>query len=358
MPETIFTAASARPRAPWCARVGDKRSSIMLAVLGLVTASLSSRGGQPSFLSAAAIAQSSSSALLADTAEPSQPVSVSFEGLSFAVGSKIILHGCSGAAAPGRMLAIMGPSGSGKTSLLNALAGQVKGGSSASLTGKLLIDGNVCGGANQVAGLRVAYVRQEDIFYTQMTVRETLLFAARLRLPARVPLAEKERRVDELIEKLALGKAANTIIGDAKRRGISGGERKRLAIGCELLSDPQRTMPPQTPVAASVAAPLARFVAPPHAHAPTYMYMLHVHVVCCVRARHAFVWLVALALSPSRPLISRSRLISLSRSLALSLSPTWWQFSSWTSPPRGSTPSPRSRWWPLSSGCARATAPL
>ena len=54
----------------------------MLAVLGLVTASLSSRGGQPSFLSAAAIAQSSSSALLADTAEPSQPVSVS--GLVYA----------------------------------------------------------------------------------------------------------------------------------------------------------------------------------------------------------------------------------------------------------------------------------
>ena len=229
-----------------------------LAVIGvgLVTGTLSPRGGQPSFLSAAAVAQSSSSALLADAAEPSQPVSVSFEGLSFSVGSKIILHGCSGAAAPGRMLAIMGPSGSGKTSLLNALAGQVKGGSSASLTGKLMIDGNVCGGANHVAGLRVAYVRQEDIFYTQMTVKETLLFAARLRLPARVPLAEKERRVDELIEKLALGKAANTIIGDAKRRGISGGERKRLAIGCELLSDPQRTMTSRIPAAASATVPL------------------------------------------------------------------------------------------------------
>lgn len=137
------------------------------------------------------------------------------------------------------MLAIMGPSGSGKTSLLNALAGQVKGGKTSSLTGELSIDGKVAGGANQVNGLRVAYVRQEDIFYTQMTVRETLLFAARLRLPASVPRAEKERRVDELIEKLALGKAAGTIIGDAKRRGISGGERKRLAIGCELLSDPQ-----------------------------------------------------------------------------------------------------------------------
>ena len=214
---------------------------MLAVVLGLVASSLSPHGRQPSsFLSAAAVAQSSSSAVLTDAAaEPSEPVSVSFEGLSFSVGSKLILQSCSGAAAPGRMLAIMGPSGSGKTSLLNALAGQVKGGSSASLTGRLLIDGKACGGASQVAGLRVAYVRQEDIFYTQMTVRETLLFAARLRLPARVPRAEKERRVDELIERLGLAKAADTIIGDAKRRGISGGERKRLAIGCELLSDPQ-----------------------------------------------------------------------------------------------------------------------
>lgn len=213
----------------------------MLLLLLSTYSSLSPRGGRPSsFLSAAAFASSSTSSVLTDSEQQqSVPVSLDFDGLSFAVGSKIILHSCSGAAAPGRMLAIMGPSGSGKTSLLNALAGQVKGGSSASLTGQLVINGKACGGASSVPGLRVAYVRQEDIFYTQMTVRETLLFAARLRLPASVSMSEKERRVDELIDKLALGKAANTIIGDAKRRGISGGERKRLAIGCELLSDPQ-----------------------------------------------------------------------------------------------------------------------
>ena len=166
------------------------------------------------------------------------PVRLSFEGLSFTVGNKHILSGCSGEAKPGRMLAIMGPSGSGKTSLLNALAGQVKG-KKASLTGSLMIDGAACGGAAELPGLRVAYVRQEDIFYTQMTVRETLLFAARLRLPASVPRTEKVRRVEEILELLSLRKAADTLIGDAKRRGISGGERKRLAIGCELLSDPR-----------------------------------------------------------------------------------------------------------------------
>ena len=163
---------------------------------------------------------------------------LSWSGLSFAVGDKEILRECTGRAAPGRVLAIMGPSGSGKTTLLNALAGNVKASKRAKLAGLLLCDGKECGGAAQVSGLRLAYVQQEDIFYTQMTVRETLMFAARLRLPSDVSLAEKERRVEELIDVLGLKRAADTVIGNVRRRGISGGERKRLSIGCELLSDP------------------------------------------------------------------------------------------------------------------------
>ena len=61
---------------------------------------------------------------------------------------------------------------------------------------------NAVGGASSAVGVRQAYVRQDDIFYTQMTVRETLLFAARLRLPKGVPLAEKERRVDDELDAL------------------------------------------------------------------------------------------------------------------------------------------------------------
>ena len=65
------------------------------------------------------------------------------------------------------------------------------------------------------------------------------MFAARLRLPSSVSLEEKRAVVDGLLKKLSLVKAADTIVGDTKRRGISGGERKRLSIGCELLSDPR-----------------------------------------------------------------------------------------------------------------------
>ena len=144
---------------------------------------------------------------LAGLAEEKTAPGVSFEGLTFSTGGekgKTILHGCSGEAAAGRMLAIMGPSGSGKTTLLNALAGQLKAGPKATLTGRLTVGGDLCGGAGEVSGLRVAYVRQEDVFYTQMTVRETLLFAARLRLPASTSLAEKERRVEEIISRRLL----------------------------------------------------------------------------------------------------------------------------------------------------------
>ena len=64
------------------------------------------------------------------------------------------------------------------------------------------------------------------------------MFAARLRLPSSVSLEEKRAVVDSLLNKLSLVKAADTIVGDAKRRGISGGERKRLSIGCELIGSP------------------------------------------------------------------------------------------------------------------------
>ena len=87
----------------------------------LVSASLSARRPQP--LLAASFGASSVSTAGGDAA--AEPVSLSFEGLTFTVGKKTILQGCSGDARPGRVLAIMGPSGSGKTTLLNALAGQI-----------------------------------------------------------------------------------------------------------------------------------------------------------------------------------------------------------------------------------------
>ncbi|CAN0473936.1 unnamed protein product, partial [Laminaria digitata] len=83
-----------------------------------------------------------------------------------------------------------------------------------------------------------AYVKQEDVFYSQLTVKETLMMAARLRLPSSMSLDGKTAMVDELMNKLGLSKVADTIVGDEKTRGISGGERKRLSIACQLFGTP------------------------------------------------------------------------------------------------------------------------
>lgn len=145
-----------------------------------------------------------------------------------------ILNGVSGSATPGRLLAIMGSSGAGKTMLLSTLAGQLPRQKLVRLTGELLANGV----NRKDAAVRQAFVRQEDIFFSQLTVRETVLMAAKLQLPPGAPEEEKVAYVDNLIHHLGLANAANTIVGDAKVRGISGGEKRRLSIACELLGSP------------------------------------------------------------------------------------------------------------------------
>jgi ABC-type multidrug transport system ATPase subunit/ABC-type multidrug transport system permease subunit len=71
-----------------------------------------------------------------------------------------------------------------------------------------------------------------------LTVRETLLLAARLRLPRRVSWEAKQARVDSLIAQLGLARVQHTRVGGGRVRGISGGERKRLAVACELVVQP------------------------------------------------------------------------------------------------------------------------
>ena len=149
-----------------------------------------------------------------------------------------------GHAEPGRLLAILGPSGSGKTTLLNVLAGQVPASSVLTLHGRLYVNGQLVSHSSlhsyssSSTDHTQAYVRQQDLFYSQLTVRETLLMAARLRLPSSLTLDEKTVLVDSLLKRLGLAKAADTIVGDDKIRGISGGEKKRLSLACELLGSP------------------------------------------------------------------------------------------------------------------------
>lgn len=151
---------------------------------------------------------------------------------------KTILSHLSGEARGGSLLALMGPSGSGKTSLLNALAFRVPRGPGAEITGEVFADGKCVESPGVMARLS-AYVEQEDALFALSTVRETLMFATQLRLGPEISMTRKKELVEEVIADLGLVAAADTNVGNDMIRGISGGERKRCAIGMDLLHDPK-----------------------------------------------------------------------------------------------------------------------
>lgn len=142
--------------------------------------------------------------------------------------------GVSGRAKGGEVLAILGGSGAGKTTLLNSLAGRIPNGN---LTGRVLLNGQK---RDRTTWKRqVGYVEQEDLLYTQLTVKETLQYAAQLRMPSSIyTKEEKLRRVDEVITELNLVDCKDTRIGDPQKGGISGGQRKRVCIAVELIANP------------------------------------------------------------------------------------------------------------------------
>ncbi|KAG2387158.1 hypothetical protein C9374_001490 [Naegleria lovaniensis] len=144
---------------------------------------------------------------------------------------KVILHAMSGYVKPGSVLAIMGPSGAGKTSLLNILSQRVK-----PTSGSLLANKTKAGKAFRSIS---AFVQQDDVLLPNLTVRETLRYAALLRLDSSLPNSSKMERVDVIMQELGLSKVADTIVGlPGLSKGISGGERKRLCIAIELLTEP------------------------------------------------------------------------------------------------------------------------
>jgi len=180
-----------------------------------------------------------------------------------------ILRGTSGIAHPGRLHGILGPSGSGKTTLLNILAGRVRERRGAELSGDVMHGGELLHASGSSLGEKrggiirgvlgalsrlpvvgdalfsrrlskrakkprvpVSYVEQDPKFFSNLTVRETLTLDARLH-------GGDERDVDDVLRRLGLAACADTLVGGdtggVAVRGVSGGERRRLAIACETL---------------------------------------------------------------------------------------------------------------------------
>lgn len=119
--------------------------------------------------------------------------------------------------------------------MLHALAGRIKDSSKMRLYGERYINGRPLSGDSMVPS---AFIEQEVNFFPHMTVRETLAFRVELKLGNRLSKRARDEIVNNLISQLRLEAAADTVVGDSKVRGISGGERRRLSIACELVSSP------------------------------------------------------------------------------------------------------------------------
>lgn len=173
-------------------------------------------------------------------------VALTFDNITYNIGQRRILHGISGIVRPGEFLAIMGPSGilqfftianfkgSGKTTFLDILAKKAKSGT---IGGQILVDGSECPSIEQYQRI-TGYVDQEDIHYPELTVRETVEFSAFVRLPESISIESKKRRAQTVLEQLGLAHVADSRVGDASKRGLSGGEKKRLSIALELVTNP------------------------------------------------------------------------------------------------------------------------
>ncbi|ORZ31938.1 hypothetical protein BCR44DRAFT_62443 [Catenaria anguillulae PL171] len=144
-----------------------------------------------------------------------------------------ILHGIDGLVRPGEMLAIMGGSGAGKSTCLDILARRNKSGE---VSGHITVNGRELDPREfrQMCG----YVDQEDTLMSTLTVEETILYSALLRLPKDMSYEAKCSRVRDTMVELGILHIAKSRIGDATLRGISGGEKRRVSIACELVTSP------------------------------------------------------------------------------------------------------------------------
>lgn len=164
-----------------------------------------------------------------------KPAALQFQNVTYSLNGKGILHGIQGIAHPGEVTAIMGASGAGKTTFLDILARKNKRGQAG---GDFFINGEKVSNAEYKKV--VGFVDQEDHLLPTLTVHETILNSALLRLPRTMTRAAKEQRAFEVEKELGIYHIRDSLIGseEGKGRGVSGGEKRRVGIACELVTSP------------------------------------------------------------------------------------------------------------------------
>lgn len=159
------------------------------------------------------------------------PITLHAVGLTYSIKQITILKNITARFSPCEMVALMGPSGAGKTTLLNCLAGLAGG----ETLGELLVNNEPI---PDDFNLLMNFIPQEDILLPSLTVKQTLTYGALLRLPQHLSTSKKNERVNDVMHQLSLEECQDVRIGDVNERGISGGQRKRVSIGLELLTNP------------------------------------------------------------------------------------------------------------------------
>ncbi|WP_260735524.1 ATP-binding cassette domain-containing protein [Tunturiibacter lichenicola] len=157
-------------------------------------------------------------------------VSISAVGVCVAVGGKRLLDPISLTVYPSEMVALMGPAGAGKTTFLKALNGYTP-----PESGSVLFNGVDLYQSYDQFRQQMGYVPQDDIVHSQLTVREALYFSTKLRTDLRDD--EIEARIDKILDELGILDKKNTLIGSPEKKVLSGGQRKRVNIAMELITN-------------------------------------------------------------------------------------------------------------------------
>ncbi len=160
------------------------------------------------------------------------------DNLSFIVeGNKTITDDISLVLMPNEFIGVIGPSGAGKTTLMNLLNGFVK-----PTKGNVYINNqNLHQNYEALKGM-YGNVPQDDIFYRELTVRELFYYNAKLRLNNNYSEEEINDQVEKIITQLTLNEATNTIIGTTEKKGISGGQKRKVNFGLDLITEPSVLM--------------------------------------------------------------------------------------------------------------------
>jgi ABC-type multidrug transport system ATPase subunit/pSer/pThr/pTyr-binding forkhead associated (FHA) protein len=149
------------------------------------------------------------------------------------VPARRLLHNISLTLYPSEFVGLMGPSGAGKTTLMNALNGFTP-----PTDGDVLLNGLSLYDYFEEFSNFLGYVPQDDIMHRDLTVGQALFYTARLRLPADYSRTDIRERIRTVLAQLNLQGTENVLIGSPEKKGISGGQRKRVNLAMELLTDP------------------------------------------------------------------------------------------------------------------------